>query len=220
MRHETLSRANHRVAGAPGVILLACCVLLLFETGVHHGLAGVHPKGPEPSGFDPFIWGQPIPSGHNVEVVEQGGRVTFIRLRNRQLRLGEADIMDALYGFRDGAFHAALLTFRGFTQYRRLREALETMHGSPDERDEYAKRHTWRWEHVRLRLSWDMDTGYGRIEYVYLPLAGPAGWGRDSDNAARCVVSSGQPGIGRLHASTPCLRKSDAEEALRPKRQA
>ncbi len=133
--------------------------------------AGIHPKGSRPQGFDPFGWGQPIPSRSDVEVVESDGRTLFLRLRNRQVRIGKADVMDALYGFRENKFYIAVLTFRGFTQYRRLQFALETMHGSADVQDAYAKRYVWKWEDVQVRLTWNMNTGYGSMVYIFLPLA-------------------------------------------------
>ncbi|EGJ51393.1 hypothetical protein [Desulfocurvibacter africanus] len=150
---------------------LVLVALALLASVLAAQAAGVHPKGPQPQGFTPFGWGQPIPSGRDVEVVESDGRTLFLRLPNRQIRIGEADIMDALYGFRDNKFYAAVLTFRGFTQYRRLRFALETMHGSADDEDNYAKHYIWRWEDVQVRLTWNMGTGYGNAVYIFLPLA-------------------------------------------------
>lgn len=150
---------------------LALIVLVFLASVLAAQAVGVHPKGPQPQGFTPFGWGQPIPSGRDMEVVESDGRTLFLRLPNRQIRLGEADIMDALYGFRDNKFYAAVLTFRGFTQYRRLRFALETIHGSADDEDDYAKRYIWRWEDVQVRLTWNMGTGYGNAVYIFLPLA-------------------------------------------------
>lgn len=149
---------------------LALIVLVLSASILVAHAAGVHPKGSRPQGFNPFGWGQPMPAGRDVEVVESDGRTLFLRLRNWQVRIGEADIMDALYGFRDNKFYAAVLTFRGFTQYRRLRFALETMHGSADVQDDHAKRYVWRWEDVQVRLTWNMTTGYGSAVYVFLPL--------------------------------------------------
>lgn len=162
-RHDPWRMSRASLALMSGVLLLA---VLACPTW-----AAIHPKGPRPQGFDPFGWGQPMPSGTDVEVVESDGRTLFLRLKNRQLNIGGADIMDAFYGFHDNKFFAAVLTFRGFTQYRRLRFALETMHGSADEQDDQSKRYAWLWKDVELRLSWDMGTGYGKAVYVFLPLA-------------------------------------------------
>lgn len=166
------ARERHAAWPTARLALALMFCALLFLAATCPAWAAIHPKGPRPQGFDPFGWGQPMPSGPDVEVVESDGRTLFLRLKNRQVNIGGADIMDALYGFRDNRFFAAVLTFRGFTQYRRLRLAFETMHGSADEQDDYSKRYTWRWEDVTLRLTWNMGTGYGKAVYVFLPLAG------------------------------------------------
>ena len=149
--------------------LVLAALMLLIATQALAG--GNHPKRAEPPGVLDFAWGQPIPVGQNLRPEASDGRTLWYSRRNETIRLGNADIQRAFYGFYDNRFFAALLTFQGLTQFRRLVFALETQYGSADQRDNFRKIYRWIWPRVTITLSLKGRARHGEIFYQFLPIA-------------------------------------------------
>jgi hypothetical protein len=134
-------------------------------------LAHAQDKAPKPSlkaldeknGFRTRHFGDDISQFADAVVKEDDGDHKFYSLTSENLKLGDADLKEIVYGFYKGKLATVTIKTPGITESKAVLEALKAQYGTPFQSNRYMQKFSWLGKNVFLLYEENSATGAAEV---------------------------------------------------------
>ncbi|ABK18157.1 hypothetical protein Sfum_2477 [Syntrophobacter fumaroxidans MPOB] len=124
----------------------------------------------EPVDFRGVRWGSGIGDASGLTPLAEDGNLKSYEKKNEVLKLEDVNLDKVIYAFYKDRFYQGIAYFRSEADLPKLKQILTRLYGDPVQLEQSTNKFFWNGENVSLLLSYDAQSGTGRVAYLYKPI--------------------------------------------------
>lgn len=156
--------------------LLVLIILFMGLPIAASGGSDAFKPGSEPDGFRGIKWGTDILTLKGMQLIEDDGLEKYYKKREDNLKMGDSQLSEITYGFRDGKFATVIIRTKGYANYGHLKDACFEKFGKGwrTEADERSDIQSFAWfgDTTWVILKYEKIKDEGVLRFSLIPKGG------------------------------------------------
>ena len=124
----------------------------------------------EPHGFRGIKWGTNISELTDMLVVESGKDTLYYARKTDNMKIGDADIGQISYGFYKNRFFVALVEYKGYVNFTKLKAILFDQYGKPEQPNQLMENYFWVGGTVDIYFDYNDMLKSGNVYFSFRPI--------------------------------------------------
>jgi hypothetical protein len=124
----------------------------------------------EPDGFRGIKWGTNISELTDMLVVESGKDTLYYARKTDNMKIGDADIGQISYGFYKNRFFVALVEYKGYVSFTKLKAILFDQYGKPEQPNQPMENYFWVGGTVDIYFDYNDMLKSGNVYFSFRPI--------------------------------------------------
>lgn len=95
------------------------------------------------NGFRTYHFGDDVSTIPNLKEIEKDGDTKFYNKTDENLKIGDANLKDIVYGFYKGKLYIVMINTKGLVDSRKVYDALASQYGGGYQSNKYLEKYYW-----------------------------------------------------------------------------